>query len=694
MSVVEYQVTNNDQAIAVDIIEAQRRHARASGERAEIQICRHFDGRGDNYGNPGPSPETADRYIFGRYEAIGSATPFDKHCTAQINQAGNYLFGWMQIDLFSADNLDIPGVVTLYFYGKLTDGGRLTVVIEYTAPRDDVTVGGRIRAVSDTEVDFELDAPHRYRLGATWVEIASVRLQKVSVRPRLPEESLRAGGHDRAYYLAEARPLCSDHVSALQDIVQNHLSAWITRCEGMPAAQREPTRSAIFTFIRDILAIRRLPRFRRIGGRQCTCLTGDATTRVRNCRCGVMFRREQEPLIRALLLTGLETTIVDGRTLLEKLYNIGYSDADDSPSNDLRNFATAFGLPEHLAHYRYDCRVIYGEGAGKIGSSGVQLGGRFAQLRMTRFTENESGQWVRQDAHNFYTVMGIVKVGISRSRRPGGSGARGSRIPGDVQVGIQRFRFHTHRRWNWNDFIGYWEIFGASAQVKFPYSAWSWGPSDSAAMFHGRGHMPPLAVTLEDVSGQDIGNSREFAAALEFIWMPGYLYGRSAERRDAPDDPRLAAEDRARLNSATFSIFDINIPTLTADGKDTVGFFLAENMVAFISATSHLALHGHASRTGLPHHNVALSIRRAQYSFQAILDIMGPLLDIPLTSAQCDRMPQAGNGAGTVTLCAYGEEMAAAEGLPDEQEDFLTRRVDIRLNGRGIMRLAGPHRSG
>ena len=96
MSEIEYTVAQRTHQIQTTITAAQR-GARASGSTGctgETSRCGHF--RAD----PTATPDNPSVDFTGRYEWDGSSAA--PPCTVQMNQAGDYVYGWFQIDNYQS----------------------------------------------------------------------------------------------------------------------------------------------------------------------------------------------------------------------------------------------------------------------------------------------------------------------------------------------------------------------------------------------------------------------------------------------------------------------------------------------------------------------------------------------------------------------------------------------------------------
>jgi len=133
--------------------------------------------------------------------------------------------------------------------------------------------------------------------------------------------------------------------------------------------------------------------------------------------------------------------------------------------------------------------------------------------------------------------------------------------------------------------------------------------------------------------------------------------------------------------------FDVDVESIrTPDGRRHLGMVVAENLMLFMGRGSHLRIDGHTSRTASWWYNNVLSIRRAQFTLQNIVDILGDDMDIPLTGEESDE------GDGSVRIFGHGEQVEMEDGTADQAEDYTARRVDISMSGNAIARLGDRRR--
>jgi|GEM_PF-3236836 len=705
MCEIQYTVSGSGSSrqIQFTVPRSMRGHGRPlatrSGSSTEYNICAdaHFPD------NPSPHADNPSHNLTGRWEYSWthlrpSDTPVSPEGTAQINQAGNYLFGWFQYDFprpvaTNPDALEVLDAITGYFYGRV-DGGTLTVGIDVPGPRPDRMYTGRLRIVSDSEIRIALNRACTTGRGDRTVTINALHFNKVTYRgasePRLPDAALASlAGRSASLYISQSHPLRTDQLNALRDLVSGPISRKIREClaEGN-AIRRFGLAGNLLHFIHEIISQRKFPLWRE----GCQCRSTSADRRLERCTCGIPYRPEQLPLVKAFLVTALGNQRVridaDQRSILELLYSIAEEASSHGPAgselDQFRSLREELGpptLPQHLSYYEYRCRIEYAEGVAPI-SPGIGVGGRVMTMTISRF-RREGSSWVADGDRNsarFRGNMGIVKIQ--------GEESQGLDLP--FEGGVATFKFHSHQLWTWSNFPGYFEIWSAECQAKLPFGWRDFGWSDTAMSFYGTGSLPPLIVSVEDSQGWNTNAKASVAAGLTI--MMGVLFtGRSGIPEDDAEMPLVGRDVTAtpRLQSERAFCFEFDSEILTDEGREELGVYLAQYLAAFQSAHNTLRLEGHTSRAGSCFHNEVLSVRRCQFTAQTILDILGPACRIPLR-----RVPD-GNG-GCIRLYGFGETQARDLGVAEGLDEAIFRRVDIGLNGSIVVRLrvSDPAESG
>ncbi len=674
MGEIRYTVneSGDDREIRTTITAAQRGSGAtgSTGCIGETSRCGHFTS------DPAAEPDNPSADFTGRYECDGGEGI--QPCTVQINQAGDYVYGWFQIDFYvseSGGRTVLLDAITGYFTGEVTSsGGSVQVGIEGQARIRQ----GRISNVSarDGRVRSMTLAlsPSQFRFirGTRAAQIHSFDLTSVSNQPRMPERAL-AGirSSNPVLYQSEAHPLRSRQVRTMGRWINEILVPRINACVGHRGTSLLGPLHGMFNTISEAF------RDRLFGG---------------------FFRPQQMDLVRTVFLHAIETTSMtlsgsgEQKTILEAIYLIADTgeEADQSPL--FRTFRAMFGesngqpvLPAHLGRYKYQVEVTYRQVTQGIPSTGITLGGRGAEIRMTRSVQQGTSWQQDGDPHQFDAAVGIVKIGASQAvgaRRGGGGGGGSRRSPGpSVEAGLSRFEFQSYRRWTWDMFPGYFEVFEVQIQFKLPFNIIS-GPSynDVAISFYGSGDVPALIAGVENSRSIDTG--AQMQAEVGFGWYPGWLWTDTRAREGSAIDVSGLPSGRVRWGDRTHVCYPVDVESLSDEGRMALGTVLAENLVLMANGNSNLRLDGHTSRTGSSQHNMVLSIRRSQFALQAIVDILTDKLEIPLAAT-------AGSGGdGTVRLFGFGEEQAVREGSQEGEERPDQRRVDLCVNGSAVARLS------
>ncbi|MEW6411710.1 MAG: hypothetical protein AB1483_04450 [Candidatus Zixiibacteriota bacterium] len=653
--------------------------AGATGCAGEVSRCGHFTSE------PAAEPDRPSVDFTGRYECDGGEGV--QPCTVQINQAGDYVYGWFQIDFYAPDGRGgtvLHDAFTGYFSGEVgSSGGPVEVVIEapqgQSQPRSGHISNVRAHSGRVRSMRLALDSTEfRAFRGRSYTMLHWFDLNCVSNQPRMSQKALTSiRNSNRVLYQAEAHPLRTMQVRAMRRWIEEILVPRINACLGQRGTSLMGPFHGLFNTIFDAFSERNL---------------------------GEFFRQEQTDLVRTVFLRALETVGMtlpgsgEEKVILEVLYQIADSGETEDQRGIFRRFRAMFGehngepvLPEHLGRYKYNVRVEYRQGSLPIPSSGVSLGGRRAEIRMTRSIQQGRSWQQDGDPHTFEAAVGIVKVELSGSAsgsgrggrgRGGGSGGRGRGPVPSVEAGLSTFDFQSYRRWTWDMFPGYFEVFEAQVQIKLPFGIIP-GPSlsDVAISFYGSGDVPPLIADVENSSTISLDNGTEFQAQVGVGWYPGWLWADRRARERSAVDPTGLPPSSVRWADRTYFCFPVDVESVCEDGRDQLGIVLAENLILLLNGHSHLRLDGHASRPGSSQHNMVLSIRRSQFALQALVDILGEKLEIPLIArAQSE-------GDGTIRLFAFGEQEAARAGDPESMEISVARRVDVSVNGSAVARL-------
>ena len=542
------------------------------------------------------------------------------------------------------------------------------------------------------------------------LDLEWVTLSRYSSLPRISDSAIASiRTSNPVLYQGEAHPLRSGQVEGMRRFLETHIIPKLNayRRRGLTDAMgRLPDFHALFNFL--LLAFQHRVFIGSRQERNCRCrchsdtqaaLSSVARLFECDCPCSPRFSTDQIDLVKAAFLHLLETTSIsvtgsEPISALELLYHIGEefvgsSEIDSSAFAQFRGLFRVGGrgwLPEHLAEYKYECTVEYQEISADIGHTGINLAGRCCTVSVTR-NRKENGGWVRDGRGAQFQLqgaMGSVSVEPLRAVQRARSRRRNRSV--SDEVGVQSFEFRSYRRWVRRDFPGYWEIFAFCGEVR--WRGISGGAASASITFRGRGELPPLIAELDDFTWQAGSLTRgEFEGRVGFRWLPGCLWAGPGAQ---PDDPRIPPHllnvpaAGVQWSSRAEMLFETDQMTLSEAGRDNLGTELARNLILFLSRTSHLRVDGHASRRFHWHHNIILSIRRAQSTLQALVDILGDRLQIPLSADPPDP------GDGSIRLFAHGESEAFQARRPDDDDGQEFRRVDISANGGSVIRCAYP----
>jgi len=700
MSEIEYTVGDNN-AIQVTITRQMRGLdvTVPSGAVGIVTPCppTHFRD------NPTPNPDNPSVMLTGRYENTDNGECF---CTAQINQAGNYIFGWFQVICTARVEddyyVDLPAA-TGYFRGEIS-GRRANVRVKFERPnlrettghleftnvRNNLSHQNVIRLYFREDRQFRIVRSYRaydYTFSFRWAE-----LRRIAPDPRMPSTALESVRRShRALYQAEAHPLKTEQIRGIRRFMDYHVKPALREGLGGNAIERIGGVHNFYGMFSRIFSERRF-----LGTDSgCAYHNLQPIDRRFHCSCGVLFRAQQADLVKMLLLNILETDTVEinrtQRPLLEGLYMLAQSDTGEE-SRAFHDFRMIFGsrggqpvLPQRLTQYKYECRMEYVRVSGGIPNTGISVGGRGLNMTIRRHSRQPSGSgwgpWTLEaTSSQFPGILGIIKAEVGQESGEG--------LPINQEVGVNSFEIKTFRRWNWQDFPGPWEIFKAYAAVRIPFNIYSSDLLSSAAViFHGSGNLPAIVAEIENSQGQSIDTDHRFAIQAGFVWMPGYLFAGTQDRDRRSISPRDLPSASVDWSDHMFVCFDVDVESIrTPDGRRHLGMVVAENLMLFMGRGSHLRIDGHTSRTASWWYNNVLSIRRAQFTLQNIVDILGDDMDIPLTGEESDE------GDGSVRIFGHGEQVEMEDGTADQAEDYTARRVDISMSGNAIARLGDRRR--
>jgi outer membrane protein OmpA-like peptidoglycan-associated protein len=190
-------------------------------------------------------------------------------------------------------------------------------------------------------------------------------------------------------------------------------------------------------------------------------------------------------------------------------------------------------------------------------------------------------------------------------------------------------------------------------------------------VFFEPGHQPLVAQTE---------NAYLIGVALEFEVSSFTLLRLTRLLDQPPVDPLMLPWQSSTTFSTDNSSKDIvyfsppGSSTLSAEAQQILRRMVAEFRSGFESPHSSLSILGYASRSGQPADNQDLSERRARTTYDFIYSLLGTGFRIPTNH---------------IEVRGYGERMAEFAGQADRIEDPDWRKVEVRLNGVLISRLYG-----
>jgi subtilisin family serine protease/outer membrane protein OmpA-like peptidoglycan-associated protein len=186
---------------------------------------------------------------------------------------------------------------------------------------------------------------------------------------------------------------------------------------------------------------------------------------------------------------------------------------------------------------------------------------------------------------------------------------------------------------------------------------------------------PPMAVLFSGVSLKiptSVPKSRRDLIPLPDL---GGSWGK-IQARSLPDLDYTTFQmktDHAVASGLTDDVhFCVDGALLTEDARQALRIMCANELVALTSPTSRLTINGHTDRSDTSNRNLELSDMRAKNTYQAIKDILGTKLAIPLSHTQ---------------VSGKGETEAERDGRPDNERNPKYRRADVILNARLVLTL-------
>jgi hypothetical protein len=219
--------------------------------------------------------------------------------------------------------------------------------------------------------------------------------------------------------------------------------------------------------------------------------------------------------------------------------------------------------------------------------------------------------------------------------------------------------------WQASDFQGDAVMFDVSGWVASPFAGGSLGVSK--LRIYGSKAYPPITFDLTGPSpvrggGAGIGGS--------------FLFGDLTPKGQKPaaDVPEARTREFPLTGAASNkSHFDLGCAVLDTEGRETIRRFCAQELFYLQSPHSVVRIEADTDRVDCRWRNEELSKLRADNAFQAIKDTLGK--KAPVAFLGTERK-------------GYGEVRAKNIGnLADDTEDRTWRKVEVYLNGRGMMRL-------
>ncbi len=156
--------------------------------------------------------------------------------------------------------------------------------------------------------------------------------------------------------------------------------------------------------------------------------------------------------------------------------------------------------------------------------------------------------------------------------------------------------------------------------------------------------------------------------------ISGSLFYGEISRQGAAKNIEIPSESRnfpLTSISSTEAHFELGCAVLEKEGRAAIRRMCAKELFFLSSPYSSLRIDGYTDRVDCAKRNIELSNLRSQNTLQAVQDILGK------------KMAEDMN----IRLNYYGEEPAERAGLADGAKDRAWRKVEVFLNGRGLIRL-------
>jgi hypothetical protein len=723
---VKYKFDQQKRVVKVKIPDRLRKgkvYKGKSGSKKDIEPCLHCFKR-----DPIPKPDHPKYDFTGRYETSVynyaqikkdlSLSPPHCHCNVQINQAGIYIYGWFQVD-FVRWKIEEDGEKRTLGFDNAIRGNLRGEVKERQYVDLRVSVNG---VVEKFKGSLEMNENEMFaivfrktkdiiisRTDFTY-KFRWALLRRVTKTASHPESQLSQLKENNILRLAEENPLRGDHYKSLKEYIKE------LKIKLAINNDKEMRKAAALTFINVVN--------KEILNKNRVLFPGSK-------KKYAFFRPEQAPLVRHLYLILLNTIRIEDRTILDELYLLfmlphekAIKEEDDEKEEKkkkvypefgpFREFRKKFGsntrgddiLPRLPSKYKYEVSGIFlkvgapipGAGhKGKFGQFGLTGAGQLMKLTMTKYIErvvDKNKEWEKvPTSGEFYTILGLVTLGAETKALTAEwkdflwkKYTRWEEGKIGAELGAIEFEVESFFNWGWDDFHGMWNLFAWKLELKtplgFPFDLIPMpkSKSESYAGFYGNGNLPPLIGKFES-KAIAITDDDSVKGALSFTFALGYLYRYGDLHRDSSgaSDGIIfePMEETINWDHSIPEFFHINKEDISQKvGRKELGYLLAENLLVFQSPTNHLRIAGHTSRTASWRHNKILSIRRAQFTLQTIIDILGNKFMLPLSDSFYN------TGQGSVLLFGFGE-MKEKEDLKvrDGKESAKARKVEITING-------------
>jgi outer membrane protein OmpA-like peptidoglycan-associated protein len=361
------------------------------------------------------------------------------------------------------------------------------------------------------------------------------------------------------------------------------------------------------------------------------------------------FARQQVPLVRhrlrGLLVSENYTNNSTQRSYWDwmQVAVIEQPGFTESVQNWLELRATGDAGGQH--RYRYMITV-----AGLGGDVGIGLGGYAGSLIIEKL---EPDTWTHEYAIGFGQVSGGLSAGVTT----------GFLFPWT--------EFETVVPWAPENFEGWCFMTGAGASGS-AVAGGGYSPL-GLLVFEGDGTYESLGVPTASVTGEaGVHVGAELGASIGYIGdgrdeVLSHLNGVSTSGSSpTPLEGRGADTGERTIH------FEVDNPSLSADGMEAIRQMCAQHLLTFQQVSSQLRVDGYTSTTGSDAHNLRLSELRALNTVQYIRDVLGE--DFRIADDH-------------ISTTGHGETPARDTGEADATENEAWRKVEVRLNGNVVLTL-------